>query len=548
MPRFEDAARTVGAMLDRTAGQFPRRPALMIDGRTRTYAELRTETDDLAAGLLAAGISPGERVCLFAPNLAEAYIALIATAKIGAVFVPVNPRLTPRELSYALTASGAVALLFAAKWRGIDYVERLQGLWPGLGEDDGPIHFGDIRLLVTLAGDVRGATRYEQLLQQGRAPEWQTRRAVTEHAVAGTDSVFLQFTSGTTSQPKGVLLAQQPTARMSHELAGRFELTEQDRYFGCPPICHVGGTTFSFLAVLSAGAAFVTLPVFEAQDALALIEHERCTVVHGIDTHLNLLTSSPAFDARRLSTLRLVSVSGVEQTVRAVDAAFPGAVTISQYGSTELGGGPICAGARDSADQRLGSVGRPLPDIEVVATDPDSGAELPTGETGEIRVGGWSRMIGYLDQPEATAELFDDKDRLRTGDLGYVDDAGCVHFAGRLKNMLRTGGENVSVEEVESVLGGYPGVTLAVVVGVPDPRLGEVGYAFLITDGEPETVDVDDVYQMCRAEMATYKVPRHFEVCGPDRLATTASGKIKRAELQAVAGAALERADGSRPA
>jgi fatty-acyl-CoA synthase len=530
MTRPEYAEATVGALLDRSADAAPDGMALVIADRRLTYAQLRAEVDDVAAGLLAAGIRPGERVCLFTPNLPESYVALLAAAKIGAVFVPLNPRLTPRELEYALTASGAVALLFVPEWRGIDYAERLRSLWPDVGAGGSAGGVGDVRLLVTLRGELPGSVGYDELLESGRSALWQQRRADAQRAVGGTDIALLQFTSGTTSQPKGVLLAHSPTARMATELGVRFALSEADRYFGCPPICHVGGTTFSFLAVISQAATFFTLPVFDAEDALTIIDRERCTVLHGIDSHLHLLTSANSFDSTKLG-LRLVSVSGVEQTVRAVNAAFPDAVVISQYGSTELGGAPICSGAGDPESQRLGSVGRPLPGVDVM-----------TAETGEIRVGGWSLMAGYLDQPEATAQLFDEAGRVRTGDLGYVDDDGCVHFTGRLKNMLRTGGENVSVEEVESVLGGFPGVSLAVVVGVPDQRLGEVGYAFLLADpAAAGSIDIDAVRRYSRGQLATFKVPRHFEVCDSGRLAMTASGKIQRAELRSLAQQALNR-------
>ncbi|NKQ56141.1 acyl--CoA ligase [Amycolatopsis sp. K13G38] len=528
-------ARTVGEILDRAADRRPEGLALLIGDRRLTYHELRREAEDLAAGLLAAGVRPGDRVCLFAPNIAESYVALFATAKAGAVFVPVNPRLTERELRQVLIASEATTLLFVPQWQGIDYIERLRGLFPGLGGHDQAGSAGNVRLLVALRGQNPGARTYSELVGLGRSP---AHRAALSAAAAGTspeDAVFLQFTSGTTSTPKAALLAHGATTRMSHELGARFALTVEDRYFGCPPICHLGGTTFSFLSVMSRAATFVTLPVFAADDALSTMERERCTVLHGIDSHLRLLMASPGFDPVRLP-LRLVSVSAVAQTVQEVAGAFGAAVVISQYGSTETGGAPICAAAQDPASARLGTVGRPLPGITAVAVSPESGRLLGAGEVGEIRIGGWSLMMGYLGQPEATAALIDDDGRLRTGDLGYVDEAGFLHFTGRLKNMLRTGGENVSVEEVESVLSAYPGVTMAVVVGVPDGRLGEVGFAYLLCD---RSVDAERVREYCLTQLAKFKVPRHFEIRGPGRLPMTASGKVQRKDLQKSARAAI---------
>lgn len=517
---------TVGELLVRSAGRAPDRPALVIGDRTLTYTELLAEAEALAGGLLSAGARAGDRVCLFAPNLPEAYVSLFACALAGLVFVPVNPRLTPRELREVLDESRARFLAFIPEWAGFDYLNRLRGVFP-----DGP---GAGITLVALRGRAPGAVGYERLLADGRAPEGRRRLAQARAAVDPGDPVLLQFTSGSTSTPKGALLAHAATARMAHGLGERFGLVDGDRYFGCPPICHLGGTTFSFLTVMNRAVSFVTLPVFSSAEALATMARERCTVLHGIDTHLRLILGDPGFDAGAL-TLRLVSVSAVAETVREVAARFPGTVVISQYGSTEVGGAPVCAGADDPEQARLGTVGRPLEGVELVVLDPDTGAELGTGAVGEIRIGGWSLMRGYL-RAEQTRAALDEHGRLRTGDLGFVDDDGFVHFTGRLKNMLRIGGENVSVEEVESVLARYPGVTGTVVVGVPDRRLGEVGYAFV--QGDPG-IDLDGLRAHCLAELAKFKIPRHFELRGPGGLPMTGTGKYARRDLEQAARSAI---------
>jgi len=533
-PSADGPVDTVGELLVRSARRAPERAALVAGDRRLTYAELLAEAEALAGGLLSAGARAGDRVCLFAPNLAEAYVSLFACALAGLVFVPVNPRLTSRELREVLEESGAGFLLVVPEWAGFDYAERLRELDVRIDGGDGSAADGPGITLVALRGRVPAAVRYQRLLETGAGAPARQLLERARVAIAPTDPLLLQFTSGSTATPKGALLAHAATARMAQALGERFALVDDDRYFGCPPICHLGGTTFSFLTVMNRAATFVTLPVFSAGDALAVMGRERCTVLHGIDSHLRLILAEPGFDPEALA-LRLVSVSAVAETVREVAARFPGTVVISQYGSTEVGGAPVCAGADDPEQARLDTVGRPLDGVEVAVLDPETGAELGPGSVGEIRIGGWSLMRGYL-RGEQTRAVLDERGRLRTGDLGFVDGDGFVHFTGRLGNMLRIGGENVSVEEVESVLTRYPGITGAVVVGVPDRRLGEVGYAFVAGDAG---VDLEALRAHCLTELAKFKIPRHFELRGPGGLPLTGTGKFARRELEQAALGAL---------
>jgi fatty-acyl-CoA synthase len=526
---MDHAAATVGELLVRSAARRPRTPALVVGDRQLDYAELLAEAEAMAAGMLAHGARPGDRVCLFTPNLAEAYVSLFASALAGLVFTPVNPRLTSRELREVLDESRARFLLFVPEWGGFTYHDRLREI---SSTTEGQV------ALVALRGAAGGALAYAELLAAGRTRPARQRLEHVRRGVSPADPVLLQFTSGSTSTPKGALLTHGATARMAHGLGERFGLVAGDRYFGCPPICHLGGTTFSFLTVMNRAVTFVTLPVFSAAEALEAMQRQRCTVLHGIDSHLRLLLAEPELDPGALY-LRLVSVSAVAETVREVAERFSGTTVISQYGSTEVGGAPVCAGAEDPSEARLSTVGRALPGVEVVIVDPDSGAELGVGAVGEIRIGGWSLMHGYL-RAEQSAAVLDERSRMRTGDLGYLDADGFVHFTGRLKNRLRTGGENVSIEEVETVLTRCPGVTAAVVVGVPDARLGEVGYAFV--QGRPG-LDIDALRAHCRSALAKFKIPRYFELRGPGELPLTGSGKFARGELADAARAALGPSD-----
>nr|WP_246087009.1 class I adenylate-forming enzyme family protein [Nocardioides humi] len=507
-------------MLREVAARQGDREALVVGERRVTYAELERDSARIAGGLLELGVRRGDVVALFAPNLVEAYVAFYAVTRIGGVFAPLNPRLTARELAHAVERCRPQVLLTLAEEGGYDFTERLAHVR------------AEVPRLVALRGELDDALTWARLLEDGSGPGAAERLARAGDAVEPGDSAILQFTSGTTSQPKGALLSQGATCRMAVELGRRFGLGPGDRYFGCSPICHLGGMTFSMVAVIGQGATFVTLPTFSAGAALEAIAAEDCSVVHGIDTHLTLLTGHEAFDPSALP-LRLVSVSALAETVERVAAAFgAGVVTISQYGSTETGGAPTCGAYDDPRDKLLSTVGRPLPGIDLAVVDPASQEEVVLGETGEIRVGGWSLMIGYLSQPEEFARSLDGRGRLRTGDLGHLDDDGYLHFTGRLKNMLRVGGENVSVEEVELVLKAHPDVRDAVVVGVADDRLGEVAYAYVVP-GSARPPEEAGLLAHCRGQLATFKVPRRFELIEMDDVPLIGSGKIDRRALAA---------------
>jgi fatty-acyl-CoA synthase len=522
--RFADIPSTVGELIERGAFRFGDQEALVVGGERLTYAQLDREATRVAIGLLQLGVEAGDRVALLAANVMESYLLLFGVARMGGVFVPLNPRMTPRELEHALIRSGASTLVFMPHDGRFDYVDRLRSIEPEFGRSSKFTTLLDLKYVVTVGEPFDGATTFADL---GRAES----SAPDHPSVEYDDPVILQFTSGTTASPKGALVAHGPTVRLGYLCGANFKLSAADRYFVCNPICHMGGTTFSLIAAMSHGATFVTLPNFDPRAALDVMEAERCTVQHGIDSHYILEMEADPDPAARVA-LRLCSVVGGDEAMTQIKNAFRPDVVLSAYGSTETGGAPVCGAVDDPPDKQMLGAGRALPGVELDIVDPATGENLPRGAAGEVRIGGWSLMIGYYGQPEETRAQRDAQGRACTGDLAAVDADGFLTFLGRIKNVLRTGGENVSPEEVEAVLEGSPKVARAVVVGVPDQRLGEVGVAF-VSPFAGAALDEEELRAHCLEELARFKIPRHFQFV--EGLPMTESGKVDRARVRELA-------------
>jgi fatty-acyl-CoA synthase len=521
---FADIPLTVDEMIRRGASRFGDQEALVIGGERLSYAQLDADATRVASGLLALGTKPGDRVALLASNVIESYLLLFAVARMGGVFVPLNPRMTPRELEHALRQSGASTLVFMPRDGRFDYVERLRSFEPEFGKRPELAGLPALRHLVTIGDALDGATPFADI-RSTRLGE------VALPEVGYDDPVILQFTSGTTASPKGALVANGPTVRLGYLCGANLRLSTADRYFVCNPICHMGGTTFSLIAAMAHGATFVTLPTFDARQALACMKTERCTVQHGIDSHYILELEQDANPSVAL-TLRLCCVVGGHEAMTQIKDGFRADVVLSAYGSTETGGAPVCGAVDDPADRQMATAGKALPGVELFIVDPSTGKDLSRGLAGEVRIGGWSLMIGYYGQPEETRAQLDERGRACTGDLAVVDDDGFLTFLGRIKNVLRTGGENVSPEEVESVLESHDAVSRAIVVGVADERLGEVGLAFVSPAPEAD-IDEEELRSHCLRELARFKIPRHFQFV--DELPMTESGKIDRARIREMA-------------
>jgi acyl-CoA synthetase (AMP-forming)/AMP-acid ligase II len=509
----------------------------VVDGSRRVrFADLWPTVTEAARALAASGIRPGDRVAVWAPNSLEWIVAALGITAAGGVLVPVNTRFKAAEATHVLTRSRARALFTVRGFLGTDYPELLAAAGVALPA---------LEHTVLLAGEPGGgAVGWDEF--RARA------EAVTEAEVDGRvaalgpeDPSDLLFTSGTTGSPKGVVMAHRQTLRAFLDWCDWVGLRTGDRYLIANPLFHMFGYKAGCLASLMRGATIVPLAVFDAGVALELVERERITVFPGPPTIYHALLEHPDRARRDISTLRLAVTGAADipvELIRRVGEQLPFRRIVTGYGLTEAGtvtGSP----PDDSFEQVASTVGVPWPGLEVRTVDAAGAATAP-GEPGEVVVRGETVMLGYLDDPDATAAAIDRDGWLHTGDLGSFDEDDHLRIVGRIKDMFIVGGFNAYPAEIENLLLRHPRIAQAAVVGVPDERLGEVGVAFVVaTPGPP--LDPAEIVDWARGAMANFKVPRLVEVV--DALPVNATGKVVKDELRSRA-AALGASRGGQPA
>jgi acyl-CoA synthetase (AMP-forming)/AMP-acid ligase II len=519
---------SIPALTAAAADRFGDRVAIADGATTLTYAELLDEARTFGAALVAAGIEPGDRVALWAYNCAEWVVALLGLFQAGAVLVPVNTRFKGAEAADVLARSRARLLVTVTDFLGTDYVALLDGAG---------VDLPDLDTIVVAHGP-----RPDRAPGRIRARSWVDFRAgatdagrdeVARRAAAvGTDDPSdILFTSGTTGVPKGVVQTHGRTLRVATDWVAMTGLTAGDRYLMVNPYFHMFGLKAGILASVAAGATMLPEAVFDVDRVLTRVTDEQVTVLPGAPTLYQALLDHPDRDRHDLSSLR-VAVTGAADIpvalIRRIDDELPFSVVVTGYGLTE-GGTAAATSPGDDVETIATTVGRPRPGFELRIAD-DKGAEVAAGETGEILLRGPSIMAGYLDDPEATAAALDDDGWLRTGDLGVVGDDGCLRIVGRAKDMFIVGGFNAYPAEIENFLLRHPDIAQAAVIGIPDPRLGEVGMAFVVTrPGAPATAP--EIVAWCRENMANYKVPRAVDIV--DELPLNATGKVAKNELRA---------------
>jgi acyl-CoA synthetase (AMP-forming)/AMP-acid ligase II len=512
---------TIPAMARDTAERFGDRLAV-VDGDTRlTWTGLHDEAQTFGAALVASGVEPGDRVALWAPNSADWIVALLGLLQAGAVLVPVNTRFKGVEAADILSRSRARALVTVTDFLGTDYLGMLGGTGTPLP---------DLQTTVVARGPApAGAVAWSDF--RGRATV-ATRAALAERSAALSDGYpsDILFTSGTTGSPKGVVMTHGRTLCVATDWVAMTGLGPDDRYLMVNPYFHMFGLKAGILASVAAGATMLPEPVFDVDRVLARVAGERVTVLPGPPTLYQSILDHPARDDHDLSSLRVAVTGAADIPVALIgriadELPFPTIVT--GYGLTEAGTASA-TGPGDDADTIATTVGRARPGFEVRIAGADG--DLPVGETGEILLRGPSIMAGYLDDPAATAEALSPDGWLRTGDLGVLDDRGCLRIVGRAKDMFIVGGFNAYPAEIEDHLLRHPDVRQAAVIGIPDERLGEVGMAFVVTrSGDPAVGP--EILAWCRDQIANYKVPRAVEIV--DELPVNAAGKVERTTLRA---------------
>jgi len=527
---------TIPAAVTASIAARPEAEAVVEPGRRLTYRELGELVSASTRAMLAAGVAPGDRVAIWAPNCAGWIVAALGAQSAGAALVPINTRWKGAEAAYVLSASKAVVLVTTVGFLDIDTVGMLRAAGTPLPH---------LRRIVLLDGSARPERGPEGI----EVEDWRTFAIRGEEIAAAaaserrqgvrpTDTSDILFTSGTTGRPKGVIMTHGQTVQQFREWCEFAGLRPEDRYLIVNPFFHMFGYKAGWLASLLQGATIVPVPVFDVAQVLSLVESERITVLPGAPTVYRSILDYPDRAAFDLHTLR-VAVTGAAdipvELIRELRAELPFRSILTGYGLTEAG---TCTGSRpdDDAETIATTAGRAMAGLEIIVAD-SKGQELERGATGDLLVRGYSVMKGYLDDPDATAAAIDDRGFLHTGDLARMDDRGYVRIVGRSKDMLIVGGFNVYPAEVENTLLAHDAIRQVAVIGVPDERMGEVPMAYVVA-APGRSLDPDAIIGWARERLANYKVPRY--VVAVAELPINATGKVVKDQLRARAAADLK--------
>jgi fatty-acyl-CoA synthase len=511
---------TIGDNLRRTAVTYPASEALVDvpTGRRWTYSQLDSDTDTLAAGLLALGIDKGDRVGIWAPNCPEWVVLQYATAKIGAILVNINPAYRSHELAYVLKQSGVRLLVSAENFKTSDYRAMIDEVRDGLGALERVIYLGTPDWDTLLGA---GATAHRVAL------------AARSAALAFDDPINIQYTSGTTGFPKGATLSHHNILNNGYFVGEGCGYTASDRVCVPVPFYHCFGMVMGNLGSTTHGACIVIpAPGFDPAATLAAVQAEKCTSLYGVPTMFIAELALPDFASYDLSSLRTGIMAGspcpVEVMKRVLTEMHMTEVTIC-YGMTETSPVSTQTTADDDTDRRVSTVGRVHPHLEVKVVDPETGVVLPRGSHGELCTRGYSVMLGYWNEPERTAEAIDAARWMHTGDLAVMDDAGYLNIVGRIKDMVIRGGENIYPREVEEFLYTHPSIEDVQVVGVPDVKYGEELCAWVKLRPGSELTAVQ-IREFCTGKIAHYKIPRYVRVT--DSFPMTVTGKVQKFKMR----------------
>jgi fatty-acyl-CoA synthase len=535
---------TIGQNLDRTAARVPDNDALVSvhQGIRQSYAQFLEAVEEVARGLLALGVEPGERVGIWSPNNAEWATLQYATAKIGAILVNINPAYRTSELAYALGQSGVSSLVLAPGFRQADYLamlDQVAGELPALG-----------RRVVLGPDTPPGAIGWDELRwAAGRVPVDQLR--AREQLLQFDDPINIQYTSGTTGFPKGATLSHHNILNNGFFIGEGCRFTEADRVCIPVPLYHCFGMVLGNLACTTHGAAMVyPAESFDPEATLGAVQADRCTALYGVPTMFIAELEHPSFGRFDLTSLRTGIMAGspcpVEVMKKVQSDMHMAEVTIC-YGMTETSPVSFQTGTDDPVDKRVATVGRIHPHVEVKIVDPETGRVVPRDTPGELCTRGYVVMLGYWDNPEATAAAIDQAGWMHTGDLATLDADGYANIVGRIKDMVIRGGENIYPREVEEFLYQHPAVSDVQVIGVPDEKYGEELCAW-VRLREGQRVTGEELGEWCRGRIASYKIPRYWRFV--DGFPMTVTGKIQKFKMRetSIAELGLEAAATTRTA
>ena len=532
---------TVGALLDDMAWRYPDNEALVYHerGLRYTYREFNEVCRRVAKGLLKLGVKKGDNVSIWAYNVPEWVILQFATAKIGAILVTINTSYKSAELEYILNQSDSSALFMVKSFKDTDYVQTVYDVIPELpAAEPGKLaspklpHLGNVIFIGQETPT--GMNNFNTIMDLGNQVSDQDLQAV-EATLDCFEVINMQYTSGTTGFPKGVMLTHHNVINNGFNIGECMKFTEKDRLCIPVPFFHCFGCVLGVMACVTHASTMVPVEVFDPLKVLQTVEKERCTAVHGVPTMFIAELEHPEFKKFDLSTLRSGIMAGsncpIEVMKKVISEMHASEITIA-YGQTESS--PVITQTRtdDPIELRVATVGRALPDVEVKIVDIETGATLPPGKQGELCTRGYLVMKGYYKMPDETARAIAPDRWLHTGDLAIMDENGYCKITGRIKNMIIRGGENIYPREIEEFLYTHPKVSDVQVYGVPDRKYGEQVMAAIVLKKGVEMGE-EEVREFCRDKIANYKIPKYVKFV--DGYPMTASGKIQKFKLREMA-------------
>jgi fatty-acyl-CoA synthase len=533
--------KTLGQLLEEKTADNPDKDFMIYSDRNLrfSYAQFNDRVDQLAKGLMSIGIRKDSKVGIWATNVPDWLTFMFATAKIGAVLVTVNPDYKLKELEYLVKQADLDTLCIIDGYKDSDYIQIVNELIPELSSSQrGSLRAADfpcLRNIVFIGQEKhRGMFNTQELLLLGQHIDDSELRSAFERC-ACHDVVNMQYTSGTTGFPKGVMLSHHNILNNGFNIGECQKFTEADILCLAPPLFHCFGSVLGVLAILTHGATLVMIEKFDPLITMASVQKERCTAFYGVPTMFIAELNHPMFDMFDFSSLRTGIMAGspcpMETMKQVVEKMNMTEVTIA-YGLTEASPVMTQTVTDDPLIKRVSTVGRALPGIEVKVLNPETGEECPVEVQGELCCRGYNTMKGYYNNPEATAACIDKDGWLHSGDLGIKDAESYFRVTGRIKDMIIRGGENIYPREIEEYLYGMPQIKDIQVAGVPDEKYGEQVGAFIVLH-EGKTLAVEDVKDYCRGRISRHKIPRY--VFFVDTYPLTASGKIQKYKLGEIA-------------
>ncbi|HMK53667.1 MAG TPA: AMP-binding protein [Methanobacteriaceae archaeon] len=529
---------TIGNFLEKWVKKDPDRDFMVYPDRDLrlSYKEFDDRVNLMAKGLLSIGIKKGDHVGIWALNVPDWLTIMFATAKIGVILVTVNTAYRSHELAYVMEQSDMKSLVIIDGFRDIDYVQTVYELVPELKtQERGELkseRFPHLKNVIYIGPEKhRGMYNIPEVMLLGKHASDDELIRIKD-SLDSAEVINMQYTSGTTGFPKGVMLTHRNIINNGYYIGERQKFTENDRLCITVPLFHCFGIVLGVMAILTHGASMVMVEVFDPLLVLAAVQKEKCTALYGVPTMFIAEYSHPMFEMFDLSSLRTGIMAGstppIEAMKRVVNDMHMSEVT-SVYGLTEGSPGFTQTSTDDPLDKRVETVGKKLPNCEVKIVDPETGETLGPNHTGEICCKGYNVMKGYYKMPEKTKEVIDEEGWLHSGDLATVDEEGYYSIVGRIKDMIIRGGENIYPREIEEFLYTMPGVLDVQVVGIPDEKYGEIVGAFVIS-AEGADLAEEDVRDFALTKIARYKVPKY--VFFVDEFPLTASGKIQKFKLR----------------